>query len=171
TPGVPALPVGPAPPSTPCGPIGPIGPVGPTGPSGPTGPLQRLASLRGMWRHSEGASDAESREHATSTQAAMGERIRTRCEDRPLGGRHRTEPEGEGDGVTLAVVGAEEDGGINRSGARLAQHLDGGTEPRDTDERRDAGAVADARLAWEGQIHVVAREAIQLDWPDDLRGS
>src|SRR5215475_9793150 len=71
-PGDPGCPEGPEGPGEPVAPVGPVEPVGPVGPGGP---LQCFASLRGIWRHSEGADEAESRKHAIVTETTTSERI------------------------------------------------------------------------------------------------
>src|SRR5262249_25852180 len=78
TPIKPASPIEPVWPCEPGGPADPVGPTAPIGPVGPTGPLQCLASFRGMCRHSEVASDADSREHTMIAQTARVERIGSR---------------------------------------------------------------------------------------------
>src|SRR5215475_12620544 len=160
-PDCPVGPVGPTGPEAPGGPGGPgvpgcpEGPIGPVGPGGPGGPLQCFASLRGIWRHSEGADEAESRKHAIVTEATTSERIGACHENHQPGMDEGAQPEGEDLGVVLGVVHPEEDQGILGAGAALAEEFDGGAEPGTVERGGEAGTVVERGLAGGGEIHPV----------------
>src|SRR5215475_7302737 len=124
-----------------------------------------------MWRHSEATADANGRKDTASTQATTVERIGSRCERHQAVRKNGAEPEGEGEGVLLTVVGPEDQERIFGAGARLAEKLDDAAEPGEIEDGRHPGPVADRGFGREGEIHIIVDEPVQLDWADDGGGS
>src|SRR5215813_1537432 len=169
-PGDPGRPGGPTSPAEPVAPVAPGGPGGPGGPAGPGGPLAFLTTLRGIWRHSEAPTDAQSREHAAITQTTVViDRVGARGEDHPVRRERPPEPEGDGEEVALAVVGAEQDERIDGARPGLSEELDGGAELGEQ-QGREPGAVGDARVVRERKIDIVGDHGVRLHGAEQRGG-